>query len=848
MEIVQLDIQGMTCAACVAHVEKSLKNVGGVEMAQVNLATERATVSFDPTRADVEALVRSIAAAGYGASRRTDAGQSEVDKARASRQRRTGWFTVLGAALSLPLVVAMFAEIFGIMALDFLHNPVLQLALATPVQLVLGARFYAGAWKSLRGGAWGMDVLVALGTTAAYLFSVWNAFVGPVVAAGTAAGGVAVGAVVAAGAAGAAGATENAAGALYFEASAIILTLVYLGKWLELRARGKTSDAIQKLVGLQAKTATVVRDGEQITLDIADVQVGDLLVIRPGDRIPVDGEITEGASAVDESALTGESIPADKGSGDAVLAGSINTHGAFTFRASKVGKDSVLSRIIAIVEEAQGSKAPIQELADRVSAVFVPVVLGVAIAALVAWWALAGNISQGIIAAVAVLVIACPCALGLATPTAVMVGTGVAAARGILVKNGAVLQTAGEIDTVVFDKTGTITRGRPEVQEVLVLGDWASDASVAALAAALEKQSEHPLGRAIVEHAAASRLLLPKVSDFRSVPGKGISGSVEGVPYKIGTRKFIAESGVAIDADAEARLASFEDRGFTSVLLADTRVRAILAIADSIKETSAEAVAVLKQAGIDVAMITGDNERTARAIAKSAGIGTVFAGVLPEEKATRVSALAAGGRKVAMVGDGINDAPALVRADLGIAMASGTDIAIESADIALLRGDLREIPAVIALSRSTLRKIKQNLFWAFFYNVVGIPFAALGLLSPIIAGAAMAFSSVSVMTNSLLLRRFRADRPLRARGGAGGFEENHPKKEDAMTKLVVEGMSCAHCKETVEKAALSVDGVRTAEVDLERRELALEFADVAQGAQKLEAVKAAVSNAGYRPV
>lgn len=813
MEIIQLDIQGMTCASCVNHVEKGIRKGKGVDSVTVNLATERATVSFDPDETDIDSIIHAVEQSGYGATRKSEEESDEKQKALKALKRQT----VISIALSAPLLLAMFAGLFHLESLMWLHKPLVQLILATPVQFWIGWRFYKGAFLSLRAGSPGMDVLVAMGTSAAYFFSIFNGFFASKM------GLVSPG--------------------LYFEASAIIITLVLLGKFLEERAKGKTSEAIKKLMGLQPKTARVEREGEWLEIPIADVAVGDLVQIKPGERIPVDGRLVRGESALDESSLTGESMPVEKKAGDSVLSGSINSYGSFVFQAEKVGKDSVLARIIAVVEEAQGSKAPIQKLADRVAAVFVPVVLGIALLTFLLWWLLGGSINQAVISAVAVLVIACPCALGLATPTAIMVGTGVGAQRGILIRNGEVLQQAGRLKAVVLDKTGTVTRGKPELQQVLSLNASFDQDRLLRLAASVEAHSEHPLARAVVQAAQQKGLEVEESQEFRSLPGKGIVAKLQGEEYLVGTESWFREEGLLSEESLVAK-ETLEHQGNTVILLGrkgreDSGLLGVLAIADSIKEHSRQGIEALKDLGLEIYMITGDNRRTAHAIAAKAGIDHVFAEVLPEGKAEKVKALQQKGLPVAMVGDGVNDAPALATADVGIAMGEGTDIAMESADITLMRGDLREIAASILLSRKTMGKIRQNLFWAFFYNVIGIPFAALGFLNPIIAGAAMAFSSVSVVSNSLSLKRFKM------RKQPSQKEAALSAKEEKMLNITVEGMTCNHCKMHVEKAAASVDGVTAAEVNLDKKELTLQ---VEEGKDVLEQVKAAVTEAGYTPL
>ncbi|WP_427338130.1 copper-translocating P-type ATPase [Caloranaerobacter sp. DY30410] len=602
-----------------------------------------------------------------------------------------------------------------------LDNGYVQLALATPVQFIIGYRFYKGAYHSLKGGGANMDVLVALGTSSAYFYSLYNLIVG--------------------------------VKEYYFEASAVIITLILLGKMLEAIAKGRTSEAIKKLMNLQAKTARVIRDGKELDIPVEEVVVGDIVVVRPGEKIPVDGVVIEGNSSVDESMLTGESIPVDKKEGDEVIGATINKHGTFKFKATKIGKDTVLSQIIKLVEEAQGSKAPVQRLADKVAGIFVPAVIGIAVLTFVIWYFVNGDFANALINAVAVLVIACPCALGLATPTAIMVGTGKGAENGILIKGGEYLEKAHQINTLVFDKTGTITKGEPEVTDIISFNKSKED--ILKFAAIAEKASEHPLGQAIVKKGEESGIKLIDPERFNAIPGHGIFAVVEGNEIYLGNRKLMKDKNIDIK-DIEDEIVNLENQGKTAMILSvNGRVEGIIAVADTVKEHSREAIKELKSMGIEVYMITGDNERTAKAIAREVGIENVIAEVLPEHKAQEVEKLKAQGKKVGMVGDGINDAPALAKADIGFAIGTGTDVAIEAADITLMKGDLRGIVLAIRLSRKTMRTIKQNLFWAFFYNTAGIPLAALGFLNPMIAGAAMAFSSVSVVSNSLRLKRFK---------------------------------------------------------------------------------------------
>lgn len=724
-----LSITGMTCAACSARIEKKLSRLEGVKAANVNLTTEKATVEYDPSKVKVSDLVKAVKDLGYGAEKAEEVSTDREKEQREKEIRTLRTTLIISIILSSPLLLAMILSVVGI-DVPFLHNPYFQLIIATPIQFGIGYRFYKHAYLALRSGSANMDVLVSMGTSAAYLYSLYNVFFEPPKMGGMK--------------------------DLYFEAAAVIITLILLGKFLEAVAKGKTSEAIKKLMGLQAKTARVIRNGEEADIPIEEVEVGDIIVVRPGEKIPVDGKILEGNSAIDEAMLTGESLPVEKKPGDYVIGATINKFGTFKFEATKVGKDTALSQIVKMVEDAQGSKAPIQKIADRVSGIFVPVVAGIALAAFLIWYFSTGDFTKAIVSAVSVLVIACPCALGLATPTAIMVGTGKGAEKGILIKGGEHLETAYKLNAVVLDKTGTITKGQPEVTDIVTLGSLDRNA-VLRLAAISEKKSEHPLGVAIYEAGKVEIGTIPDPEHFEAIPGRGVLAEVGGSRIHIGTRKLMLEQNIDLGS-VERKLTQLEDEGKTAMLVAaDGKLEAVVAVADTLKENSQEAIADLKRMGIDVYMITGDNKRTANAIAKQVGISNVLAEVLPENKAQEVEKLKKDGKVVAMVGDGINDAPALATADIGMAIGTGTDVAIEAADITLMRGDLRTIPASIRLSRKTMNKIKQNLFWAFFYNTIGIPFAALGLLNPMIAGAAMAFSSVSVVTNSLSLKRYDPD-------------------------------------------------------------------------------------------
>lgn len=722
----ELRISGMSCAACAGRIERKLANTDGVAKVMVNLNTEKALIDYDKNKINISAMIKLIEKLGYQAERSEEISRDREKEAREQEIRSLKTELIVAAGLSSPLILAMILTLFRVDA-AFLHNQYFQLIMATPVQFIIGFRFYKNAYYALRSGSANMDVLIAMGTSAAYFYSLYNVFFQTV--------------------------PHGMMKDLYFEASAVIITLILLGKYLEAVAKGKTSEAIKKLMGLSPKTARVLRNGQEEDIPIEEVQLGELVIVRPGERVPVDGKIIEGSSSLDESMLTGESLPVEKTVGDQVIGATINKYGAFKFEATKVGKDTVLAQIIKMVEDAQGFKAPIQKLADQVAGVFVPVVIAIALVTFGAWYLISGDFSQSIVSAVAVLVIACPCALGLATPTAIMVGTGKGAENGILIKSGEHLETAYKLNAIVLDKTGTITKGEPEVTDILTIGKL-TESEILRLAAVAEKNSEHPLAAAIYKYGLSS---LGQVSDpeqFEAIPGKGIRAEIQGQEIIIGTRKLMQEQHIDL-GDIETLISRLEDEGKTAMLMAvDNSLAAILAVADTVKEHSRAAIAEFNKMGMEVYMITGDNRRTAQAIASQVGIKNVLAEVLPEHKAEEIQKLQQAGKIVAMVGDGINDAPALATADIGMAVGTGTDVAMEAADITLMRGDLRAISAAIRLSRKTMVKIKQNLFWAFIYNIIGIPFAAAGLLNPVIAGGAMAFSSVSVVSNSLSLKRF----------------------------------------------------------------------------------------------
>lgn len=834
----KFDVTGMSCSACSAHVEKAVSRVPGVDQVQVNLLQNSMVVEYEDEATDAAAIIHAVEEAGYGASVKdahepTKKAENDLQKRTAEEAKkmkhRLGWSIVflivlmyisMGHMLGWPLPgILLGHENMMIFALT-------QLFLTLPI-MYLNRKYYENGFKSLFHGAPNMDTLVAMGSTAAFVYSVSRLYVM----------GYALGR----------GETDMAAMNLYFESAAMILTLVTIGKYMESRSKNRTSDAITKLVDLAPKTALVVRNGRETEIPADQVQVGETVIVKPGQGIPVDGVILEGTGTVDESAITGESIPVEKKVGDRVTGATVNRAGYFQMKADRIGEDTTLSQIIRLVEEAGGSKAPIAKLADKVSGIFVPVVITIAVITIIVWLLSGATFSFALASGIAVLVISCPCALGLATPTAIMVGTGRGAEQGILIKSGESLETAHLVDTVVLDKTGTITEGHPAVAAVR-MAPGVTEAELLGLAASLEKASEHPLAEAIVRYAEEAGVEVSQATEFAAEAGQGVSGMVSGRKVLAGNQKMMDAQKVTLDGmDAEAGKLSEEGRTVLYIA-ADQKLLGMIAVADPVKKTSAEAIREMEQMGLDVVMLTGDHETTARAIQKQLGISRVIAQVLPQDKEREVRRLQEEGHKVAMVGDGINDAPALARADVGIAIGAGTDVAIESADIVLMKSDLLDAVTAVQLSRAVIRNIKENLFWAFCYNAIGIPLAA-GVfypllnwqLSPMFGSAAMSFSSVFVVCNALRLKGFQPGFRKKCDGKTTAVSAEKKKGELTMKKTIkIEGMMCSHCTGRVDKALNALDGV-TATVSLEDKAAYV----TVDGAVTDEELKKAVVDAGY---
>lgn len=747
MENQTFRLRGMSCAACASNIESAIQSVPGVESCNVNFGAEQAAVTYDPGQANLAQIQSAVDEAGYAAQPMNDnplAAEDDSERraqAAENRQltRKAVFSLIVGSILmigSLPMMTGLPIPFIP----AWLHSPWLQLILTTPVLFWGGNSFYINAWKAIKRHTASMDTLVAVGTGTAFLYSLFPTFYPQWFI------------------------DQGLNPDVYFEAATMIVALILLGRLLENRAKGQTSEAIRKLMGLQAKTARVIRNGQEFDVPIAKVMLGDVVLVRPGEKIPVDGEIIDGSSTLDESMVTGESVPVQKKAGDEVIGATLNKTGSFKFRATRVGKYTFLAQIVKLVQQAQGSKAPIQKLADQVTAWFVPVVIAIAILTFIVWYNVMGNLTMALITTVGVLIIACPCALGLATPTSIMVGTGKGAENGILIKGADSLELAHKIQTIVLDKTGTITRGQPTVTDYLTVKGTANgnEQHLLKLAGTLERNSEHPLAEAVVQYAKAQQVTLTDAQGFEAVAGSGVQGNVVGQRVQIGTHRWMQDLGIAT-VPLQTQWEKLESQGRTVVGLAvDGQIEAILGIADAVKPSSVEAIRTLQRMGLEVVMLTGDNRRTAEAIAQEVGITRIFAEVRPDQKSAQIEALQREGKIVAMVGDGINDAPALAQADVGMAIGTGTDVAIAASDITLISGDLHGIVTAIQLSRATMANIRQNLFFAFIYNTAGIPIAAgilypiFGwLLSPIIAGAAMAFSSVSVVTNALRLRNFK---------------------------------------------------------------------------------------------
>lgn len=834
-------VSGMTCSACSSHVEKSVCKLPGIERASVNLLTETMEVEYNETTLNGEQIIAAVEMAGYGAELMRQGGSGEAKKEEATDPMK--WRLGISVGFLIPLMyVAMFHmynQWFGLPIPEFISNTLhgngnainfalTQFLLLLPI-LYVNRKFFSVGFKTLYHLSPNMDSLIALGASAAIGYGIFAMYrIGYGMGHGDAA------------------LVEQYSHDLYFESAGMILTLITVGKYLEDRSKGKTGEAIAKLMDLSPKMAIVLdEDGREREIPTESLQKGDIFLVKPGASVPVDGVVIEGNSSVDESAITGESIPVEKRPGTRVVSATINKAGFLKCRAEHVGENTTIARIIRLVEEASASKAPIAKLADKVAGVFVPVVIGIALITLIVWLVVGSGAEFAISSAIAVLVISCPCALGLATPVAIMVGTGVGASHGILIKSGEALQQAKEIDTVVLDKTGTITAGRLKVMEVVTYDSRLSKEAFMQIAAALEKKSEHPLAEAIVEYVLQAELSIPEVADFKAVFGRGVEGELDGKRYYVGNLAYLGENGIGLDDAQQNRMAEMADVGLTPLLVADEEhLLGVVGVADELKESSKEAIDVWRhELGVRVIMLTGDNRRTAEAVCRKLELDEVIAEVLPEDKEKKISELKRRGHKVAMIGDGINDAPALVAADVGLAIGAGTDIAIESADIVLMKSDLRDAVTAMKLSRSVIRNIKQNLFWAFFYNSIGIPLAAgvwyplFGLrLSPMFGAAAMSLSSIFVVTNALRLRRFQS-----------GFAENEiiekiSERSQGMTKVMtIEGMMCTHCTGRVQKVLEALEGVSEVSMSLEDK-----TATVVMSAEVSDDIlNGAVTEAGY---
>lgn len=717
---VKFDIVGMTCQACATRIEKVLSKLP-IEDINVNLLQNRGQVTFYDGLVTDDEIIEAVKKAGYEAYIVNDNDNKNIIDHDKEELKKLNKDFIISLIFSVPLFLTMFTHMAGIHTI--LDNGYVQWLLATPVQFYVGARFYKGAYRSLKGGGANMDVLIVMGTTMAYLFSIYQVMIGE--------------------------------SEFYFESATTIITLILLGKLFETRAKTRTTDAINKLMELQAKEAVIEIDGVEKKIPIEDVHVGDIVIVKPGEKIPVDGKIISGSTSIDEAMITGESIPVTKTVGDEVIGSTINKNGSIKFEATKIGKDTMLSQIVKLVEDAQGEKAPVQRLADKISGVFVPIVLVIALFTIIITYLVTKDVTSAVINAVSVLVIACPCALGLATPTAIMVGTGRGAEEGILIKSGEYLEIAHKMDAIILDKTGTITKGQPTVVDIKTYADIKDD-RLLSLAASVEKSSEHPLGEAVVEYAQDKKIEVLEVENFNSITGRGIEGEVKGEKIFVGNIALLEENNIEVTDRQKEDIKNYQKQGRTPLLISnDKEILGVITVADEVKPTSLEAINELKEMNIEIYMLTGDSKATAETIGKELGITHIFAEVLPQDKSSKVKELKEKGYTVGMVGDGINDAPALAESSIGFAIGTGTDIAMEASDITIINGDLRSIPKSIKLSHGTMKTIKQNLFWAFFYNTIGIPVAALGFLNPMIAGAAMAFSSVSVVTNSLRLKNVK---------------------------------------------------------------------------------------------